>query len=99
MLGHFMAGSRDKRAAEIQDSIRQILRHDWNPIGFDEHLPQGEYDSYIAPVYRVLVGSRSEQELIELLFRTEWDIIGLPCKSPEQLRPVARKLLELDVRL
>ncbi len=94
-----MADARDKRAAEIQDSIRQILRHDWNPIGFDEVLPEDEYDSYIAPVYRILAGSRSEQELIEFLFRTERDTIGVPCESPEQLRPVARRLLELDVSL
>ena len=93
-----MTNSRDSRAANIQDSIRQVLYRDWNPIGFGA-LPEGEYDSYIAPVYRILVGSRSEQELIEFLFSTERDIIGAPCESPEQLRPVARRLLELDVRL
>jgi hypothetical protein len=93
-----MTDTRDKRAAEIQDSIRQILYRDWNPIGFSD-LPSDEYDSYIAPVYRILAGSRSEQELIEYLFRTERDTIGLACESPELLRPVARRLLELDVRL
>ena len=94
-----MTDSREKRAAEIQDSIRQILYHDWNPIGFAGLLPKDEYDRYIAPVYRILAGRRSEQELIEFLFRTERDIIGLPRDSPEQLRPVARRLLQLDVRL
>ena len=94
-----MTDSREKRAAEIQESIRRILRHDWNPIGFGDVLPEDEYDSYIAPVYRILAGSRSEQELIECLFRLEGDIVGTQCASPEQLRPVARRLLELDVRL
>jgi hypothetical protein len=42
---------------------------------------------------------RSEQELIECLFRIERDTIGIPCESPERLRPVARRLLDLDVRL
>ncbi len=96
-----MTDSRDKRAAEIQDSIRQILYRDWNPIGFAD-LPGDEYDSYIAPVYRILAGSRSEQELIEFLFRTARDTIGVACETPEhleQLRPVARRLLELDVKL
>ncbi len=93
-----MTDSREKRVAEIQDSIRQVLCHDWSPIS-DSELPEDEYDSYIAPVYRILAGSRSEQELIEFLFCTERDIIGMPCESPEQLRPVARRLLELDVRL
>jgi hypothetical protein len=96
-----MTDKRHKRAAEIHDSIRQILYRDWNPIGCggEIELPEDEYDSYIAPVYRILSGSRSEQELIECLFRLERDDIGLPCKSTELLRPVARRLLELDVRL
>ena len=94
-----MADSRDKRAAEIQDSIRRILYHEWDPIGVAGLAPSDEYDSYIAPVYRVLVGSRSEDELIDLLHRTEIERIGMACESREQLRPVARRLLALDVRL
>jgi hypothetical protein len=93
-----MTDSRESRAAKIQDSIRQVLYHDWHPIPVPD-LPLDEYDSYIVPVYRILVGSRSEQELIECLFRLERDSIGTPCESAEQLRPVARRLLELDVRL
>ncbi len=96
-----MTDSREKRAAEIQDSIRQVLYHDWNPIGVPD-LPEDEYDSYIAPVYRILSGSRSEQELVEYLFRTARDTIGVACETAEhleQMRPVARRLLELDVRL
>jgi len=96
-----MTDSRDKRAAEIQDSIRQILYHDWNPIGVSD-LPGDEYDSYIAPVYRILAGSRSEQELVEFLFRTARDTIGVACETQEHfeaLRLVARRLLELDARL
>jgi hypothetical protein len=94
-----MTDSREKRAAEIQDSIRQILYHEWDPIGVSGLAPGDEYDSYIAPVYRVLVGSRSEDELVALLHRTESEIIGTACESREQLRPVARRLLSLDVRL
>jgi hypothetical protein len=96
-----VSDTRDKRAAEIQDSIRQILFRDWNPIGVSD-LPPDEYDAYIAPVYRILAGSRSEQELVEFLFRTARDTIGVACETDEhfeQLRPVARRLLELDVRL
>ena len=96
-----MRDSRDKKAAEIQDSIRQILYHDWNPIGFSG-LPQDEYDHYIAPVYRILAEGRSEQELVEFLFRTGEDILGSPGTTApdyEPMRPVARRLLALDVRL
>ena len=94
-----MTGSKQRRAEEIQDSVRQVLCREWDPIGVSGSAPDDEYDSYIAPVYRILAGSRSEQELIEFLFRTERDTIGMSCESPEQLRPVARKLLELDVSL
>ena len=94
-----MTDSRAKRAAEIQDAIRQILYREWDPIGVSGSAPKDEYDSYIAPAYRVLVGSRSEQELIECLFRLESETIGVPCESAERLRPVATRLLELDVRL
>jgi hypothetical protein len=102
MLGgfEFMADARDKRAAEIQDSIRQILLLDWSPIGAG--VPSDEYDAYIAPVYRILVSTRSEQELCEFLFRTARDTIGVAGDTVEHFelgRPVARKLLELDVRL
>ena len=66
--------SRDKRAAEIQDSIRQVLVHDWDPIGVSDNPKlRDEYDSYVAPVYRILAGSRSEQELTEFLFQTVRD--------------------------
>jgi hypothetical protein len=97
-----MTDSREKRAAEIQDSIRQILYHEWDPIGVSGSAPEDEYDSYIAPVYRILSGSRSEQELVEYLFRTARDTIGVACETAEhmeQMRPVARRLLQLDVSL
>jgi hypothetical protein len=90
---------RDKGAAEIQDSIRQILYHDWNPIGFAGLLPEDEYDSYIGPVYRILAGTRSEAELIALLRWTESETIGVSPASDEQLRSVARKRLALNVKL
>ncbi len=73
------------------DAIRQILRHDWNPIGFDDFLPEDEYDSYIGPVYRILAGTRSEDELIDYL---RWR----PA-TEERLRTIARKLLALNVKL
>jgi alkanesulfonate monooxygenase SsuD/methylene tetrahydromethanopterin reductase-like flavin-dependent oxidoreductase (luciferase family) len=97
-----MADSREKRAAEIQNSIRQILYREWDPIGVAGEAPEDEYDSYISPVYRILAGGGSEQEVVEYLARTGEKIMGAtrtPEAYYEQLRQVARKLLELDVRL
>jgi hypothetical protein len=95
-----MEKSKKQRAAEIQDLIRQVLFRDWDPVGVnsDPELAD-EYDSYIAPAYRILVGNRSEDDLIGFLYRTERDQIGTGCESPEQLRTVAQKLLALDVTL
>jgi hypothetical protein len=94
-----MTDSREKRAVEIQDSIRQILYYDWSPIGFVDLLPKDEYDSYIAPVYRILAGSRSKDELIDCLYQIETETMGLGSGSRERLRDVASKLLTLDVSL
>ena len=88
-----MADPRDKRAAEIQDSIRQILFRVWDPLGVNKNPNlEDEYDNCITPVYRILVGSRSEEELIDLLFWNKWE-------PREKLRPIAKKLLALDVKL
>ena len=95
-----MADARDKRAAEIQDSIRQVLFQDWDPIGVNDNPKLAdEYDSYIAPVYCILTGTRSEEDVIRFLARTEHDEIGTGSQSPERLRHVARKLLGLNVTL
>jgi len=41
-----METSREQRAAEIQDSIRQVLFRDWDPIGVSDNPKLAdEYDS------------------------------------------------------
>ena len=66
------------RGLEIFDSIRQVLLRDWDPIGIrgNDGL-RDEYDAYIAPIYRILVGSRSRDELIGCLQRLEEEEIGI----------------------
>jgi len=98
-----MVDLRDKRAREIHDAIGEVLMQHWDPIGLAD-VPEArrEYDGYIAPVYRILVGSRSEQELIEFLSQTASEIMGEPVvrgASADHLRPLARRLLELNVEL
>jgi hypothetical protein len=89
----YMSDPREKRAVEIQDSIRQILFHEWDPFEVNENPNlEDEYDHYITPVYRILVGSRSEEELIHLL---EPNFTG----STEKLSIIAQKLLALNAKL
>lgn len=92
-----MSTLHDKKAIQIMDSIRDVLRYDWNPIGIPS-LPHDEYDSYIAPIYRILVGSRSEQELIECL-DSILNAIGMPVGSGNQLNSVAQKFLQVNVHI
>lgn len=79
-----MADARERRAAKIQDAIRQILYRDWDPIGVFSLAPVDEYDSYIGGVYRILASSRSEEALIQLLERTAEDILGSALNRPRQ---------------
>jgi hypothetical protein len=43
------------------DAIRQVLRHEWNPIGFP--VPLDEYDSYIGTIHSMIKAGASTQEL------------------------------------
>lgn len=88
----------NKRVLEIQDTIRHVLNRDWNPMG-DPDLPEDEYDRFIIPIYQILTGSRSVKELAEYLFHVEQDVLGLEFAAADALRPVARKLMALDVNL
>ena len=89
-----------KQALKIFDSIRQVLIKDWDPIGIgDEKGLADEYDAYIAPIYRILAGTRSENDLIEQLKRIEADEIGVGPTNLESLRSVAQKLLSLSIKL
>ena len=98
VIARHASASRKDRASEVQASIRKVLFYDWDPIGISDVGIDDEYDSYIAPIYRILVGGRSEDDIIKRLVGFEHDSMGLPGRNPETLRPVARKLLELKVK-
>jgi hypothetical protein len=52
--------SQEDRAREIQEQIRQILLHDWDPVGVrDQPSAQREYDSYVGGLYRLLAEGAS----------------------------------------
>jgi len=91
---------RNQRAKEIQESIRQVLLRDWDPIGVSD-VPEArdEYDAYIGGVYRLLASGASEDEIIEHLHRIESDTIGMPAVDREGLRGVVRKLTKLNILL
>src|SRR5687767_6258429 len=89
LKGDQSSANHRSRALGIQDSIRQVLSHDWDPLGIgDYQTSDDEYDAYIAPLYRILVGSRSENDLIEELRRIARADMGVAAGSPEELQVV-----------
>ena len=93
-----MTNLREQRAKEIQEAIRQVLYRTWDPIGVCDAGPEDEYDSYIAPIYRLLVAQPKKEEIMAALRRIEDDSIGIST-SEDALAIVAGKLLTLSVRL
>ncbi len=93
-----MADPREKRAKEIQDAIGNVLNKYWDPIGVSD-IVEDEYEMYVGPVYRVLAGSRSEEEIVSYLSHVETKMMGFAGPDLDRIRVVARRLLELDVRL
>jgi hypothetical protein len=95
-----MASDKQQRARGIQEAIREILLRDWDPIGIND-VPEAndEYDSYVGGVYRLLASQCSADQLIDHLFVIETQTMGLSVPERERLRPVANKLLGLNVSL
>ena len=90
---------REKRAREIQDSIREVLIREWLPIHIhDVPEAQDEYDAYVGGVYRLLASGASEFAIATHLASVERHSMGFST-SAEALLPVARRLKQLDVRL
>ena|SRR5215217_5298489 len=74
------------QALEIQDSIRKVLLYEWDPIGIcSDQALSDEYDEYIAPIYRILVGTRSADVLTERLAQIEQDELG---RWPNETRAI-----------
>lgn len=98
-LDGIQLSSGRRRALAIQDSIRQVLIEDWDPIGV-RGVPEAsdEYDSYIARLYRILIGSRSIPEIVDCLARIEREEMGVATSGDVRGR-VAEKLLGLNVAL
>jgi hypothetical protein len=96
-----MTDSKQTRATEIQQAIREALMQDWDPIGVaDVPEAQDEYDSYVGPVYRLLVSGASDTELVDYLYTTETDTMGLTRLGMRgHLKKVVARLRQIEVKL
>jgi hypothetical protein len=94
-----MSDPREERARLIQDSIREVLYRVWDPLNVCDAGPKDEYDSYIGPIYRVLVSAPSREAVARELMKIESESLGFDRAKEADLLPVADKLLSIDVRL
>lgn len=91
--------NQKQNAIEIQERIRQVLLHEWDPIGVSGmEGPEDEYDAYVGEIYRLLASGASEHQIIEYLFEIETIRMGLD-GNREGLKDVAGKLTNLEVSL
>lgn len=92
---------RNRKAADICDAIRQVLIHDWDPIGVmdDPDWPRDEYDAYIGEIHRFLARGESAEFIARHLCFIEEKMMGLG-RVPDAFRmPFAVKLKAIDVAL
>jgi hypothetical protein len=84
-------------AREVMASIREILVHDWDPIGVmdDPDWPRDEYDAYIGQLYGFLERGESTEFLARHLCFIEEKQMGLGAVQPAARMKVARKLKTL----
>jgi len=89
--------TREERARQIEQQIREILLHEWDPICVaDVPEAQDEYNGYVGGVY--LAGAASPAAVAAHLARIESDRMGLS-SAPAARLGIATKLCALDVQL
>lgn len=79
---------------EIQRQVREVLNHDWDPIGVAE-IVCDEYDSYIEELYRLIKSNAPDEEVASRLRSIEVEEMKFRASSTTRLRLVAARLREL----
>lgn len=86
--------TRDTKAEPA--AIRGILHGDWDPIG--SGVPQDEYDSYIWPMYAMLMRGAPRDEVAAYL-RWAADVKMTAPVPEERLARVVDKLMALELEI
>jgi len=70
--------------------MRHVLLRTWDPIGIqDEPNAQNEYDGYIGKLYDLLVGGAPDSDIVDYLFWSVHEHMGLDCSRDDMLPTVA----------
>jgi hypothetical protein len=75
-------------------AIRVILHRDWDPIGCG--VPEDEYDSYLWPVYRLLLDGAKREEVASYLRWAADEAMTSPVPE-ERLASVLDSLFALGI--
>jgi hypothetical protein len=94
-----MKNPKEKHTRNVVKQIHDVLWYDWDPIGINDSGPDNEYDYYIGGIYRILSGNPTESELMEYLYKIVTDTMGLSSHNKELQRPIAKKLMAIDVTM
>ena len=74
-------------------AINAILWRDWDPIGAG--APEDEYESYVWPLYKLLLEGRPREDIAAYLRRAADDLKIIPAPE-ERLNEVVDKLISLE---
>ncbi len=73
-----MTSHYQDQARIYHEAIRNILFKEWDPIGVSEiNEAKDEYDSYVGPIYKMLIARKSKNEIFGYLWWLETEHMGL----------------------
>ena len=83
-------------AESLYKRISVILLKEWDPIGV-QNFPEAfnEYDSYVMPLYKMLIDKKSHQDILEYLVWVESEQMGLSTVDKQHTQLIAQKLKAL----
>ena len=86
-----------KRTESLYKRISVILLNEWDPIGVQD-FPEAfdEYDSYVMPLYKMLIDKKPLQDIFEYLVWAESEHMGLSTVDRQHTHLVAQKLKGLS---
>ena len=87
---------RLNQARRYHDAIREILLHEWDPIGVGDILEaQDEYDSYFGEIHALLIRREPLYKMVDFLWWAETEHMGLR-GNRRKTELVAERLLRLS---
>lgn len=84
------------RARRYHEAIRDILLHEWDPIGVADYSPDAddEYDGYVHEIHGMLIRHEPRHRLVDHLWWIESEHMAL-CGNRSRTETVADRLVGL----